>query len=158
MFTELTVQAIQGKIIHLPNRPPFMLAKDLADIYETVPKQITQAVRRNPQRFPADFCFELSPDEISGLQNEARLSRQATESKQLGFTRFGANMLSAVLKSEAAAARSVQIMRAFSELEEAGAKAAPDPALLAELERLRRESDRANKLVDFCRSEMDRQD
>lgn len=77
---EITVSYIQSKIIHLPSRPPFMLVRDLAEIYGVPPAQITQAVRRNPERFPDDFAFKLRPDEVKklvlddvcGLQNEAR--------------------------------------------------------------------------------------
>lgn len=117
-----TVQAIQAKIIRLPNRPPFMLTKDLAELYETSHKQISQAVLRNPERFPADFCFDLTAGEIRCLQNEDNISKQLLSAKQRGFTRFGANMLSAVLKSNVAASRCVDIMRAFSLLEESAQK------------------------------------
>lgn len=114
----LTIQQIQRNIISLPGRPPFMLVRPLAEVYETEPKQITQAVRRNPDRFPDDFCFELSKEEIGRLQNEAIVSNQHFNGKLFGFSRMGANMLSAVLKTPVAASRSVQIMRAFSTIEE----------------------------------------
>lgn len=110
------VQRIEDQILQLKGRPPVMLTKDLAEVYQVTAKQVTQAVRRNPDRFPEDFVFELTHEEISGLQNEARLSTQATE-KILAFTREGANMLSACLKSKIAAERAVQIMRAFSSIE-----------------------------------------
>lgn len=124
---EVTAQEVQQAVYVLPNRPPFMLAADLAAIYGTKRRQVLQAVRRHPNRFPADFCFKLEPPEVEqlrgktragGFQNETNLYIPGA-SQPLAFTRFGANMLSAVLKSDIAAARSVMIMRAFSAIEEA---------------------------------------
>ena len=129
--TELTVvQKIQSDIIQLPGRPMVMLTREVAELYQVKPKQITQAVRRNPKRFPEDFVFRLTPEEITYLQNEgrlsaneksglhfeARLSLQATEIP-LAFTREGANQLSTVLRSDIAIERSLQIMKAFTALE-----------------------------------------
>ena len=128
-MSNLTVSAIQAKIIRLPQRPPFMLAKDLAEIYECNPEQIGQAVRRNPDRFPEDFCFILTAAEIGSLQNEGTPHLRG-QAQARAFTRLGANMLSAVLKSKVAAARCVQIMRAFSALEEAVPAGAPEPDTL----------------------------
>ena len=56
-----------GKKITLPGRPLFMLDRDVAEIYETETKFINQAVKRNPDRFPEDFCFELSLIEMNEL-------------------------------------------------------------------------------------------
>src|SRR3972149_10968798 len=80
----VAIQQIRDQIIRLEGRPPVMLAKDLAEIYQVTSRQITQAVRRNPDRFPEDFVFQLTEEEVSGLQNETRLSRQVTE-KPLAF-------------------------------------------------------------------------
>lgn len=113
------VQQIQGQIIHLTGRPLVMLTKDVAELYQVNPRQITQAVRRNPVRFPERYVFELTPEEISWLQNEAMIPAKthSTYNVPLAFTREGANMLSAVLRSEIAAERSIQIMDAFTALE-----------------------------------------
>lgn len=131
MTNKMTVQNIHSKIVRLPSRPPAMLARDLANIYEVEAKQIYQAVRRNPDRFPEpDFCFRLTNKEIARLQNEVSLEWPGGSNNPLMFPRMGANQLSSVLKSPVAARRSVQIMRAFSEIEEAaksGAFAGPAP-------------------------------
>jgi len=74
----LAIQQIRDKIIRLEGRPPVMLTRDLAELYQVTSRQITQAVRRNPERFPEDFVFRLSKDEISGLQIEAHLSKATT--------------------------------------------------------------------------------
>lgn len=130
---EITPKDIQKKIYRLPDRPPFMLDADLAEIYHSKPNQINQAVRRNPKRFPEDFCFRLTEAEVKHLrsQSEAAISggchfrsqnvtaiSKMSRSLPRAFTRMGANQLSAVLKSDRAAERSVMIMRAFSAIEE----------------------------------------
>lgn len=117
--SSLTLQAIQTKIYRLPTRvKPFMLGQDLAELYEVESKHITQAVKRNPRRFPSDFYFQLTDSEVDILrsQNVTAISNMV-RANPLGFYREGANMLSAVLKSGIAAERSVQIMYAFSALE-----------------------------------------
>lgn len=130
---ELTVEVIQQMIYHLPGRPPFMLAKDLATIYGTTTVQINQAVRRNPKRFPEDFAFKLTDDEIRTLmpQNEASKFIRSPHPPR-GFTRSGANMLSTALTSDLAIDRSVMIMRAFSAIEE-GLLQLREPGLPAKL-------------------------
>lgn len=123
---ELTVQDIQNQIVNLPNRPPAMLANHLAKIYGVETKRINEAVRRNHDRFPEDFCYRLTKEEREILPK----SQNATLGYAFGghlpwmFTRLGANQLSTVLKSPVAARRSVQIMRAFSALEDAAQEAA----------------------------------
>lgn len=121
---ELTIKDIQTKIITLPNRPPFMLGHQLAAIYQVKPEQISQAVRRHLDRFPEDFCFLLTDEEKASLQFEGMLSYQGGQSPR-GFTRNGANQLSSVLRSTVADARSVQIIRAFSDLEEMAEQGKP---------------------------------
>jgi len=120
-MNELTIKDIQNKIINLPNRPPVMLAQDAAEVYEVSAKQVNQAVKRNQERFPKpDFCFRLSAEEVEIIRSQNVTKFYAGEQyRPMAFTRMGANMLSAVLKSPVAAARAVQIMRAFSTLEEA---------------------------------------
>jgi formaldehyde-activating enzyme involved in methanogenesis len=71
IHSEISTQDIQKLIINLPNRPAAMLAKDLADIYETDVRSINQAVKRNIERFPADFMFQATKEELEGLLNEA---------------------------------------------------------------------------------------
>lgn len=119
-MNELTISDIQNKIVNIPNRPPVMLAKDLAELYESKTERINEAVRRNPDRFPEDFCFRLTKQEAEILTSQNVMFKQnhVFTHQPWAFTRMGANMLSAVLKSPVAAARSVQIMRAFSKIEE----------------------------------------
>lgn len=118
MTLSLTPQVIQSKIYHLPNRlKPFMLGQDLAEIYEVEPKHIIRGVKRNPKRFPDDFYFQLTDEELVLLKRQ-NVTLYSPRANPYGFYREGANMLSVVLKSDVAAERSVEIMRAFSALEE----------------------------------------
>lgn len=127
MGTQFSLQQIQTSIIRLPNRPPVMLASALASFYETETKRLNEAVKRNPERFPEpEFCFHLADSEWENLKSQnAASSHGGVRHAPLAFTRMGANMLSAVLKTPVAAARSVQIMRAFSLLEEGRIAPAP---------------------------------
>jgi SpoVK/Ycf46/Vps4 family AAA+-type ATPase len=116
MKQELTVQDIQLRIRHLPNRLPFLLAQDLALIYETEVKHINQAVKRNSDRFPKDFLFQLDNEEVKFLKSQS-VTLHSPRANPYGFYREGANMLSTVLHTKIAIDRSIQIMRAFSALE-----------------------------------------
>jgi hypothetical protein len=119
------IQIITEKIIDLPDRPPFMLDSDLADLYETKTKKVNQAVRRNPDRFPSDFYFQISNEEVKEIANNIKATncglKFGTHGGRrylpYGFTREGCNMLSTVLRSPIAIKRSIQIMRAFSSME-----------------------------------------
>ncbi|MEW5763696.1 MAG: ORF6N domain-containing protein [Acidobacteriota bacterium] len=111
-------EEVLSAIHHIEGLPDFMLASEAADLYGVAPKRVTEAVRRNPDRFPADFVFRLTKSDVEKLrsQNAAAISRMA-RIEPLAFTHEGMNALSGVLKSSIAAARSVQINRGFSEME-----------------------------------------
>jgi lipopolysaccharide biosynthesis regulator YciM len=95
-----------------------MLAQPLAQIYQVEPKAITRAVKRNPDRFPDDFRFELSEAEWEVLRYQNGTANwEKIRFSPYGFSREGANMLSTVLRSKVASERAIQIMRAFSEME-----------------------------------------
>ena len=122
MNQELTIQDIQLCIRRLPARMPFLLAQDLAIIYETEVKYINQAVKRNPRRFPEDFFFQLNNDEVKILKSQ-NVTLHSPRANPYGFYREGANMLSTVLHSQIAIQRSVQIVRAFTMIERIREKA-----------------------------------
>lgn len=95
-----------------------VLDKDLADFYEVKPIRLREQVKRNANRFPKDFMFQLTAEEV-----DAMVSHFAIPSKQsLGgylpyvFTEQGVAAVSAVLKSEKAAQVSINIMRAFVQM------------------------------------------
>lgn len=121
MFTqELTLFTIAGKrcpIFTLPERPPFMLASDLAEVYGTSARAINQAVKRNPTRFPPDFVFDLTAEETAHLKSQNVTSNMANRAFLTAFTHGGANALSGVLRTPVADAMSVEVHRAFTEME-----------------------------------------
>lgn len=116
MKQELTIQDIQTRIRHLPNRMPFLLTQDLAMIFETEVKHINQAVKRNSKRFPEDFLFQLNKEEVKILKSQ-NVTLHSPRANPYGFYREGANMLSNVLHTTIAIDRSIQIIRAFSLVE-----------------------------------------
>lgn len=108
---------LSARIHHLPGREPFMLAADLAEAYQTRTDAISQAVRRNPKRFPAHFAFRLSEAEMDALKTQNVLSNRSNRDLPLAFNRAGAFALSAVLKTDVAAEVSVIVFETFAALE-----------------------------------------
>ena len=92
-----------------------MLDMDLAKIYEVETRVIKQAVRRNIERFPEDFMFELTLFEMQNLvsQNVIPKLNHFGGAKPFAFTEQGIAMLSSVLKSKKAIQMNISIMRAF---------------------------------------------
>lgn len=97
-----------------------MLDGDLADLYGVEVKQLKRQVRRNIDRFPADFMFELSKEEYESLRRHLGTLKRGEHSKYLpyAFTEQGVAMLSSVLRSKRAVQVNVEIMRAFVRLRE----------------------------------------
>ena len=108
--------AIKNLIYRLPGRPPFMLAQDVAKVYETETRAVNQAVQRNPERFPDSFCFRLTREEADHLRSQNVIINNPAYLPN-AFSHAGANMLSAVLTSPVAVARSIQINDAFTNME-----------------------------------------
>ena len=97
-----------------------MLSTDLAALYHVEPRALVQAVKRNRARFPADFMFQLTYQEVANLKSQIVISswggrRRATP---YAFTEQGVAMLSTVLNSERAILANIEIMRAFVRLRE----------------------------------------
>lgn len=99
-----------------------LLDSDLATAYGVSVKQLNQAVRRNAERFPPDFMFRLSPEEMRALRSQiVTLDVPPARGRHrkyppYAFTEHGAVMLSAVLHSPAAVQASIQVARAFVRL------------------------------------------
>ena len=92
-----------------------MLDFDLAEMYQVDTRVLKQAVRRNIERFPKDFMFELTNDEISDMvsQNVIPSKQQLGGALPFAFTEQGVAMLSSVLRSKIAIEISISIIRAF---------------------------------------------
>ena len=108
---ERAIQIVRGQRV--------MLDSDLARFYGVPTKVLNQAVRRNAERFPADFAFQLTQQEFTNLRSQI-----VTSSGEYGgrryppwvFTEHGVAMLSSVLRSRTAVRVNVEIMRAFIRL------------------------------------------
>ncbi|QRR01930.1 ORF6N domain-containing protein [Dyadobacter sandarakinus] len=109
---ELTT--IQKKVISLRGCR-VMLDFELAALYEVETRLLKQAVRRNQDRFPPDFMFELTAEEIAGMvsQNVIPSKSFLGGATPFAFTEQGVAMLSSVLKSQKALQVNIMIMRAF---------------------------------------------
>lgn len=95
-----------------------MLSTDLAELYEVAPKVLMQAVKRNLDRFPADFMFQLTREEDVNLKSHFVTSSWggARRAAPYAFTEQGVAMLSSVLRSPRAVQVNIAIMRAFVKL------------------------------------------
>jgi len=96
-----------------------MLDRDLAELYDVETKILKRAVRRNPDRFPNDFMFELSKKEMENWRCQFGTSngvKMGLRYKPMAFTEQGVAMLSSVLRSKRAIQVNIQIMRAFTQL------------------------------------------
>ena len=101
------IQTIRGKQV--------MLDSDLALLYEVETRVLKQAVRRNMERFPEDFMFELSTEEIEQMVSQFVIPSKSYlgGAKPFAFTEQGVAMLSSVLKSRTAIRVNIQIVRVF---------------------------------------------
>ena len=101
-----------------------MLDTDLAQLYGIATKALIQSVKRNPTRFPSDFMFTLTEQEVANLRSQivtsSSLPRKwgGRRTAPYAFTEQGVAMLSSVLKSDQAVRVNVEIMRAFVRLRE----------------------------------------
>src|SRR5215510_15201802 len=109
---EKTIYVIRGEKV--------MLDRDLAELYEVPTKALNQAVRRNPDRFPSDFMFQLSEKEVAELNRSQFVTgsekHRDPRSRPYAFTEQGVAMLSSVLRSKRAVTVNIEIMRAFVKL------------------------------------------
>ena len=114
----MELQPIQSKIYEIRGQR-VMLDFDLAELYQVETRTLKQAVRRNIERFPSDFMFEITESEYNYLKNS--MTSQIVISNERGgrrympfaFTEQGVAMLSSVLRSETAIQVNIAIMRAF---------------------------------------------
>lgn len=95
-----------------------MLDNDLAELYQTETKYINRAIKRNPNRFPSDFAFQLDDKEWENLKFQLGTSSShgGRRTPPYAFTEQGVAMLSAVLQSDSAIKVSIQIIKAFVEM------------------------------------------
>ena len=122
-----------------------MLDQDLAELYGVETRVLVQAVKRNIDRFPVDFMFQLSDEEFSNLRSQiVSSSWGGRRTAPYAFTEQGVAMLSSVLHSPTAVQVNIEIMRAFVRLRRMLEKHAD---LALKLETLERKYDQQFKVV-----------
>jgi hypothetical protein len=129
MSEEFLIGGIETRILHLRGQK-VMLDHDLAELYGVPTSALNQAVKRNLDRFPADFMFQLTSEEGQILKSQLVISRLPPvttfqdesnwggrrRSQSYAFTEHGVAMLSSVLRSERAIQVNIAIIRAFTRL------------------------------------------
>jgi hypothetical protein len=109
-------EIVQTKIYFIRGHK-VMLDADIAEIYGVETKRINEAVRNNPEKFPKDFYFELSPEEHDSLRSNVSTLKKGrgrhSKYPPKAFTEHGVYMLATILKSPVAIQVTVAIMRAF---------------------------------------------
>lgn len=136
MNSVVTVEGIRKRIFLLRGHK-VMLSMDLAELYDVEARALVQAVKRNRERFPDDFMFQLNKTEFANLKSQIVTSSWGglRRAAPYAFTEQGVAMLSSVLKSRRAIQVNVTIMRTFVQLRELAATHKELAAKLTELER-----------------------
>ena len=109
------IELIKRKIYELRDQR-VMLDFDLAELYNVETRVLNQAVKRNIERFPADFMFRLTAEEWGLISSQFVMTSRAKRPKSalpMAFTEHGALMLSSVLRSDIAVEISIKVTRAF---------------------------------------------
>jgi hypothetical protein len=107
--------------IYLIRGKKVLLDRDLAELYDVETRILNQAVRRNEKRFPEDFMFQLTPQELENWKSQIEISNRENmglRKPPLAFTEQGVAMLSSVLNSDRAITVNIQIIRIFIKMRE----------------------------------------
>ena len=139
-MTEIvSVEFITSKI-YFVRGAKVMLDRDLAELYDTETSQLKRAVKRNIDRFPPDFMFEMTKEELEHWRCQFGTSndKMGLRYSPMAFTEQGVAMLSSVLNSKRAIQVNIQIMRTFTKLRH----------LISASEELKREVEDLRKLTD----------
>jgi phage regulator Rha-like protein len=134
--TVLAGESVEG-LIRLIRGQRIVLDADLANVYGVTTTRLNQQVRRNSDRFPVDFAFQLTPDEFAALMLQIATSKKGSGGRRkrpLAFTEHGAIMAANVLNSPRAVQMSVFVVRAFVKMREVLGQNKELAAKLAELE------------------------
>lgn len=139
-------ERIVGRIYYIRGKK-VMFDRDLAELYGVKPKVLNQAVKRNLKRFPEDFMFKLTKEEMENWKSQIVTSKGDKMGLRKSFSVFteqGVAMLSSVLKSERAIQVNIQIMRTFTRMREL---LSTNKELREKIERMERKYDGQFKIV-----------
>lgn len=135
--------------IYLIRDQKVMLDKDLAELYGVQTKVLKQAVKRNINRFPEDFMFQLTDNEEESLRSQivtSKIGRGGSRYQHMAFTEHGVLMLSSVLNSERAINVNITIMRVFTRMRE---MLLTHKDLLIEMEEIRKKLSSNDERIDL---------
>ena len=155
MLTIIPDSRIENRIFFIRGKK-VMLDRNLAELYGVETKFLNRAVKRNIERFPEHFMFQLSKEELASLRFHFGTStRGGRRYLPYAFTENGVAMLSSVLNSERAIHVNIQIMRTFTKLREMLATHKELAHKLAEIERkIERHDDEIKAVFDAIRGLM----
>ena len=124
-----------------------MLDRDLAELYGVETRSLNQAVKRNSDRFPDDFMFQLSQEEFENLRSQSVISSWGgARYFPMVFTEYGVLMLSSVLSTKKAIAVNIQIMRVFSKIRQV---LMDNTELRLSIEKLEKKTDNNSKNIEL---------
>lgn len=121
MESEITTKGIESRILTIRNQQ-VMIDRDIAELYGVETRRLNEQVKRNSERFPEEFCFQLTKEETESISSKSQIATLNVSGNLRGsnikkmpfaFTEQGVAMLSTVLKSDTAVSMSIQIMKAF---------------------------------------------
>jgi hypothetical protein len=139
-------ERIESKI-YLIRGKKVMVDRDLAALYEVETRTLNQAVKRNIDRFPPEFMFQLTKEEMENWKSQIVISnreRMGLRKPPLAFTDYGVLMLSSVLNSDRAIQVNIQIIKTFTRLREL---VATNKEILEKIERMEKKYDEQFRVV-----------
>jgi hypothetical protein len=136
---------VMNKIYYIRNHK-VMLDTDLAELYKVETKQLKRQVKRNIERFPEDFMFELTQQEVGNLRSQIGTSSWGgSRYLPIVFTEQGIAMLSSVLNSQPAIAVNIQIIRVFTKIRQ---MLLDNTELRLAIEEIRKKTDNNSKNIE----------
>ncbi len=144
MSKVISLIGVEQKIFYIRGQK-VILDRYLAELYNVPTSRINEQVKRNLKRFPPDFMFQLTPEELKNWMSQIAISnkeRMGLRKLPYAFTEQGVAMLSSVLNSERAIEVNIAIMRAFVKIREVLATHKELADRLSELERRMGRKDR----------------
>ncbi len=144
----ITEKTIESKIYFIRGQK-VMMDSDLAELYDIQTKRLKEQVKRNIDRFPEDFMFELTAQEAEDFsRSQFATLKRGYNIKYLpyAFTEHGVLMISSVLRSEQATAVNIRIMRVYSKMKEL---LMMNKDILLKLEKLEKSSDKHDKDIQI---------
>ena len=154
MSDQITIpdEIITNKI-YLIREQKVMIDKDLAELYGVETKQLKRQVRRNIERFPEDFMFELTKQEFDNLRSQFGTSNWGgNRYAPLVFTEQGVAMLSSVLNSPRAIEVNIRIIRVFTKIREA---IADNLSLKLDIEEIKKKLSNHSKNIELVFNYLD---